>query len=380
MKRKQSIMKKNKNVKKTKKNTKNTKNNTKIMSGGGKLNFCTYDAVSTSKNGLGSSGSLGSGSLGSGSLDYSGIINVDNTCFMNATIQMLWSIPEIRKDILGLDTLKMASQRSSDQITAARCLHDIFNFFKNNKNSNKYYNNKNICETLRGIFNQYEDINTQEDAGEFLINVIFKCFSNNKKNKFLNIEKYFKFQIEYIVKCVDPSSNRNIKNRVEQSSTLLLTLDKNSNTIKTLIDNICKTETTSEENYVDMCNDPSGKNTEGKGPANLSVKYMSFSSNLIINLGRYTVNKKTQAVSKLNYSITPDNPLQIGSDSFQLKGCICHDGGLGGGHYVYLVFDDKGKPIKYISDDNVSNIDPKNTDHLTRGYLYYYRKIQKYKK
>ena len=382
-------MKKNKNDNKTKKNiNKNTENNNKLntMNGGGNLNFCTYNAVSrisgTSKSDKSNKSNKSSKSSKSSkstatrsSTGYSGIKNVGNTCFMNVAIQMLWSIPEIRKEILELDDKILSSKKKTPEIIIARYLHDIFNFFKQNKKTNKYYDNEKRLQTIRGFYRTFEDNkNTQEDSTEFLLKIIFKYFSLN--NKFLNIEKYFKFNSTYKKKCLY-NKDYKIKDITNQSYKLELNLHntRQNNTIGLLIKYYCDEPVSDDpDDYFNECND---KNGNKKGPLKKNIVLDTFSDNLIINLVRNGFNKNTKKQFKLSDSIKPDNPLQIGSDSFQLKGCICHDGETNSGHYVYLVFDDKGKPIKYISDSRVYDIDPKNTDHLKRGYLYYYRKIKK---
>ena len=432
MKRKQSIMKKNKNDNKTKKNIKkNTKNNNKLntMNGGGNLNFCTYDFVSSSgsfsKKSLVSSGISGASSTSgkstlvssgstsgstSGKLGYSGIDNINNTCFMNAPIQMLWSIPEIRDEILKLTEERIAEYRKYTnkvintinntkeknnitnyleiQINIAVCLNNIFYFFENNKNSKKYYEDEEFLGFLRDIYSLNRE---QEDASEYLTNVIFVYFSKiyipNSNNKYLKplIDISCIYKETSKINCTYPIPNHKKNDKEIYTEILNLEISKNTKTIKDCINIYRKVEnfptkstTTGEPNYLPECfiseYDVIQRDNKNKilnmGPGTKQLILSNFSNNLIINFKRFNDKNK-----KLNYSIIPDNPLKIGSDSFQLKGCICHDGGPAGGHYVYIVFDDNGKPIKYISDSSVSDIDPKNTDHLKRGYLYYYRKI-----
>ena len=416
-------MKKNKNDNKTKKNinnnTKNNNNKLNTMNGGGNLNFCTYDVVSSSgsisKKSLVSSGisstSVSSGLSTSGSLNYSGIDNINNTCFMNAPIQMLWSIPEIRDEILGLTEERIAEYRKDTnkvikninntkdkndithyleiQINIAVCLNNIFNFFEDNKNPKKYYKDKEFLAYLRDIYSLNRK---QEDASEYLTNVIFVYFSKiyipNSNNKYLKplIDISCIYKETSKINCTYPIPKHTRNDKEIYTEILNLPISTNTKTIKDCIDTYCKVEkfptkstTPGSPNYIKGClmkeNDVIEHDNKGnilnEGPGTKKLILSHFSNNLIINFKRFNNNKK------LNYKIKPNKPLHIGSDSFQLKGCIVHSGGTGGGHYVYLVFDDNGDPVKYISDSSVSDKDSSYTDYLQNGYLYYYRKIQK---
>ena len=108
----------------------------------------------------------------------------------------------------------------------------------------------------------------------------------------------------------------------------------------------------------------------------LQIEFTENTTNLIIKLKRFTSSNR-----KINTHITPEVILDFNTIDlehpqdvlFILQGCIIHLGStMRSGHYVYLVFDDSGKPQFIMSDSSITDVDD---TYLTDGYIYYYRRI-----
>ena len=99
---------------------------------------------------------------------------------------------------------------------------------------------------------------------------------------------------------------------------------------------------------------------------------------LIVTLKRYTLNSgKTTIISKkidVSEKIIINKDIEYGKKyEFKLRGVICKTGSAGGGHYVYISYED-GKKILY--DDAAPPTDFTNQHDMTiLGYVFLYEKV-----
>ena len=373
------------NKKHTKKNTKkNKKYKIRNMKGGSK-NFCNI--ISKYNNEINKQ------------INYNGIININNSCYMNSVIQMLWTIPEIRYQILNyvedttLNPTSAIQNILNTQKKIVEYLKNIFDFF--NDTNNDIYINDNNLKILRNLFTiDYE----QHDAEEFFSNIITGKFILEKINgilifpiidlncKFIETSKLIcDFPIPGHIRSPDANND---------SYMLQLPIDEiNNKKIKDYINKYCSvermpTETIDvngkkiiEENNISECLNNTGDVEDldmkkNKGPGTKQLFLSDFSNNLIIQIKRFDTKVPIPFTGAKNDSIViPDKELEINNTKFKLKGCVVHLGNNGAGHYVYVIFGDNGEPIKEISDSQVLDINNLYTNYLRNGYIYYYRKI-----
>ena len=114
------------------------------------------------------------------------------------------------------------------------------------------------------------------------------------------------------------------------------------------------------------------------------LKFYPEQKYLIIQLKRFKNDlSKLSKLSKITTSIDIENseiPANDGtSDVFQILGCICHSGSLTGGHYTYASFKD-GKPDKYYNDNAVSDLDTDTKESLKKAcYVLLFERVTKEK-
>jgi len=336
-------------------------------------------------------------------LFYTGIANVGNTCYMNATLQMLWSIPEIREEILSKTQQNILEDNSYKSIILY-ILNTIFTVFNSKTKEDDNYYGKNekdklaqkqklnkddiVLKSLKRLnlssieVKRYIKNYTQQDAQEYLNYLLdLLCDSDDfsKKCNFIDLNQYIKYDEESTTTCLYREKLGEEKSVKMETVALILQLslskiDPKNNNISYLIKQYQEIEQLTLLEYLNRCFE-TPNNPGAKGPANKQILIKNLSNNLIIQLKRFVKSidgdDNFLADTKIRTSINPDPTIQIDSIIFKLQGCIIHTGGTKGGHYVYLVFDDNGNPA-FIMDDSRKR-EP-DTTYLTNGYIYYYRR------
>jgi len=364
-------------------------------------------------------------------LVYTGIQNLGATCYINATIQMLWSIPEIRTYILSLNYIDIVN--SAHTSYANKILLSLTAIFQSFNGSMKthygadYNTNRPVREILQNLSsvihyndknkNPEPDISTHQDEFEFLV-ILFKILETIN----INLSNYLNINIQTIKKCYFPIKDYDEPQAKAEPYTFLdletydiytdeyikeiierFKAHKNHNyfkplkeykylsdykkptefTIQILLDNYQKYEIMNDpDSYLSNClNEDKAKplknlNRKGTeqeyfniGPGYRYKTIKSLSNNLVIFLKRFEYDINGQPRKKID-RITPNKTLNINDIVFKLQGCIISlSNTMQSGHYVYLVFDDNGNPA-FIMDDSRKR-DP-DTTYLTHGYIYYY--------
>lgn len=245
-----------------------------------------------------------------------GLINIGNTCFMNAALQMLFSNEDIRK-----------IAKNNEEIAI------IINAYNNASQYNPI-KMKNIIACYNNIFKGL----TQQDSFEFIV-YFFEALIQD--NKYIQTMVYQKFGTvtSISVKCKQCNY---VSKHNENDLFLNLPMPMNeSNDLNTIYRNYKEPELLHGNNMYkcDKCN----KYVD----AVKKIITSEWKNNLIIILKRFN-NKMKKNNSKISI------PLQWRHD-YELQGGIIHMGNYNGGHYIYY---GRERNAWYLANDSsISNID-----------------------
>jgi len=293
-----------------------------------------------------------------------GLNNIGNTCFFNATLQLLYQCTILNKLLL--------SNKFQGTI-----INEYNNFIKLYSSSEKSTITPfSIIRTISLNLNRYGS--SQEDSDQYLSYIIDTLIEelnlfitkNNiqdniitNKNITLNtlINNIFTLKIKKIIKC---QSCNNESITMEKDNKLYLSFNKthtDCNLDNLLIYNMNETLDANNQYKCDKCNQFSC--------ASINKKILSYPKYLIIALKRYT-----NTNNKINDKVNIDYNLEFENNKYELRGFVYHSGITAGGHYVYYGY--KNKEWYLFNDSQVSKINQSSIDELKlTGYIYLYSKI-----
>jgi len=363
---------------------------------------------STSSGSSNSSSSTSSGSSNSSSNSYNflsvPINNPQNYCYQASVFQLLFSIDIIRNESSNYKTYANINNN----------VFDILNEMNINKKTGQVINKKNIQDNLANKF--FGNINKQEDASQFLLN-IFNNFENIDKindeitfydatysfcEKNINI-KYSDLMNKpngltndvkkiYSSKSNITSSERNILMNIEESkyknfgylfhingilSSRIFILSITDNNAywsieKLLNESVDEIDPSSEISNIKYNHPDCEKITRKiflKIPDKLN--YICFQKRL--------VEKENNS-----YNFLTCKNLTINNVRFELRGYISHFGILRfeygqisakSGHYVYISIENN-KQVLYNDARKPQYIDDNDNSYISRGYVFLYKRVR----
>jgi endonuclease/exonuclease/phosphatase family metal-dependent hydrolase len=322
--------------------------------------------------------------------------NGKNQCYMNSSIQFLYSIPELRDCLKNINPTELNLQpnangicRKDDDVKKNKetigALKLIFENLEKQSTEPLEIGNLKIndldvytiliCNLNFGIYNV-------EDASEFLVNIItpFECYYDNKYIKTF-IDTLLFNQIK-ITNCDNNMKSINDKKLEEFNPEPLLrpyekiiSIDLNNitthTTIQALINNYQQTKEIEKGDQVQF---RSCRNLDGTFGNNISDKFklenMKDQKYYIISLKRFDSDN-----NKINTPVKINKIISINNINFQIEGCILHSGGTGGGHYTYAIYKN-GEPLGIMNDSSIDEINEtyKSTSEVA-GYVFLYKII-----
>jgi ubiquitin C-terminal hydrolase len=339
---------------------------------------------------------------------YCPLTNLGNSCYMNALIQMLYSIQELRDffQTLGLKSIRkdnihnigplidstgtltntFVDRITPDEqdriiriITALRALFQTLHKKKGrvvNIETDVKIDTTNVYSIFLSLIRNTGIKGAQNDPGDILANIIesFEYFTPIK-----SIYRQFNLTMTQIYRC-ENSDNTITQIPSTNFDTLIpfvLPLEKNiATTIQTLINDYISSNGINDRSENIECNGP---NRSGYNLGSIQTLHtVNETKYILIQLKRFftdqdPIRKVQTGSSKLNNKITPDPIIIIDSKRFQLKGCICHGGALNGGHYWYILCNN-GIPYLELNDANPVRKVPSNYDLTVNGYFYLYER------
>jgi ubiquitin C-terminal hydrolase len=307
-----------------------------------------------------------------------GIPNYGNTCFMNSALQFLYDIDDFKDFILN---------KENDN------LQFIFRFISGNLNVN------NIEINIKSFWGNRFHIKQQDDAHTFLDYIIDKYLitnlpTENYKSEYLslvykplgNIElQIYKTILFYITRnkykvihkydgsILNLSSINYFKNpRYELLTSLTLSQSEIKNIDKSINNKIknFKIEKKNNKVFID-CSINREIIKIKKQPSNYNIFIEKIIR--IPNDNKYLIilirpnNKKPH-----QQKMIINNFVEIDNKKYKLFSAILHNGAIGGGHYIYALYNNN-KPL-YYNDSSVGLTNSSNMTFEYNAYILLYKK------
>ena len=279
-----------------------------------------------------------------------GLLNIGNTCYLNAGLQML---------VQNKDLCKLVLQFSDYSNILKQIANFIIEYYSTeNKKAITTNEIKELMESRAEVFMGFQ----QQDSTEFIIFFLDIIDEEIKKLKNDNmIHQYFGVETNTRTKCKIREC-LNISIRKEINNFLLLDLEPEFKTLDDAYRNFKSSERMEDDNmyYCDKCNE--------KRIASKRYSVEKWPSHLFIWLKRFK--QVGNRYSKMNQAL--DIPLEWRND-MKLKGAVIHFGNINGGHYVYV---GKNNDNWYLCDDSsIAEIpDTQLNKFLCNAYWLYYIK------
>ncbi len=309
------------------------------------------------------------------------IENQKNQCYMNASIQLLFSISSLRNTLKEVDmnTLK-ESGCPEDTFLIIGALKSLFEVFEQNLGSDTVidfdeirFEDKTVYKILLGKLRAKR----QEDPAEFLFSSILTKIQFLYKNELIKkLLETLSFKENDLIECGEEKivKKRDIYSLDKFSLVLNLKINfkKPQKTIEDVIKYYQEYESI-EGARAEVCE--SEKNPKGFfNRKRLEIEILPTTEYLILNLARNIYDLKKDKTLKNSETIRNYNVITVNQTSFLLVGCISHIGkSATSGHYVYSVF--KNGKIVFTLDDSKKTHDITESFIADNGFVFLYKKI-----
>ena len=340
--------------------------------------------------------------------NINGFINLGNTCYLNSTLQIIFSIKEIQQyfvekkflDELNTNLKKVDFKKNINVKNNILFIQNFYTLIRDYcQNNNKTITPQKLLKSIQSLNNDFEGFN-QHDSQEILLLILDIIHENLKydidinyqgtpKNdtdklviesidalsKILNykysiVNELFFGMYYYQYKSIEKNSlDMIVSKKFEHFNNL--TLEFNGNNLIENLDIFFKNELLDTELYHDE--------SKKKYKVSKNIKIVNSPKYLFITLKKYNnFNKKhnnqyTFPLFNLDFS-----KYCLGYDQYEcnydLLGAICHQGNLDYGHYYTIL--NNNNTWYTLNDDNISifNIE-KNKDRLYNdAYVLLYMK------
>jgi ubiquitin C-terminal hydrolase len=299
-----------------------------------------------------------------------GLENVGNSCYLNASMQALFALKPFRDQIL--------KEPNKDNLRGE--LSELFSKMSKHNGvriemKNHYGTIKQKLEINANPFAKQMD-KTQQDAEEFLTAILDTITANDKTDTIAKETKnILQFSFKESRKCAKCAYTTN----KEGTMNILQIPIANKPLVDCINDIKSETMTGTEQ---PTCEQEVDSAQCGKNDARKEVRLITLPRVLIVQLKRFTWDKKNERAKKIFDNVTYEDTLKIPSEicanprivkTYKLKAVVDHNGSCMGGHYTATVFDESNKKW-YICSDSTTSLNNKNGSfsHSENAYILMY--------
>jgi len=295
-----------------------------------------------------------------------GLTNLGNTCFYNATLNCLLRCKMLinkLKDYKQVDEV-LADGNKKEKPVSQKLLKYLQITIED------YYikDYVEIGPTL--LFRSYRNMNPSyisgtQDCALQCLTYFIDNFIDASKIEDIHIAELFDCGLKSEITC-PLCQNKTVSNAPEKIITLPI---KGQKTFESSMNLFLSDEKLDDDNKYncEKCN--LKVNANKKLIINKTPEYLFFALKRFEY--EYIKERDMTRVSKITDEITMPNNTTINGIVYELKGCIFHLGGIGGGHYIYYhKFDNQWVEFNDSIVCNENNIDKV----INKGYVYLYER------
>jgi len=278
-------------------------------------------------------------------LDNSG----GNACYINASLQLIASMPDIKYGIVNLDSTDASAMQVSKYFT---------------KFVNASVNGIESIDISHRLCPAFQYTGAQDDSADFLERIL---------GYYPDISQTYLIKEQKYLKC-DSAQNYTPGETINPLYFLSLYVNDASSIQGSINKYMDPVDVDDLQIGGIQCLPPS----TGKFKQQLIIP--DENKYIIIRLKRYTQGSRR----KLKTIIIPDDIIDISNNTYILSGCIVHSGDtIDGGHYVYNKYTEStnNNKILYTYNDRIVSEFPKNAEYSNRdyistnGYVFLYRRL-----
>ena len=276
-----------------------------------------------------------------------GLNNIGNTCYLNASLQML---------LLNTDFCNLILNYNGSTSDILNTISDfIINYYTSNLESITPDIIKNIVEKKYKIFNG----NQQQDSNDFiccLFDIISDEINKINPNNNNNLYNIFGFELESRIKC---KLSNCLYSNITNVNELILNLEVKKS-LEESFKSFKSRELISNDYKCEKCNI--------KLLASKRLNITNYSKNLLICLKRFN------CINEICNKIIDNMEIPLIFNNYELCGAIIHSGSYRSGHYIYIGISNN---IWYIFNDNyISELKTNLQNELSNAYFLYYKIIE----
>jgi hypothetical protein len=281
-----------------------------------------------------------------------GIVNTGVSCYANAAIQMLYSLPFYRKYYTEINENEINKNEINKNGPNYRTINNLFKAINTAANKSSIDTNESNCILTEGL-------NGQQDSSEYLM--YHKEYIFNDVNKYISEKKYL---------CLN--SNEWKDTSPNETHYVNISIKQKSENIKDCLEDYMH-EIYDSESYPSSERCKTDTDTIGNIKEEI-INIIPTKENryLFFMLSRYD-----SSLNKITQLIKPNEKLLVNNIEYTLSGLVVHPetkkkseekSSIGSGHYIYIHCDNEGSYNTLYDDDSIVDI----KKHIQNENIQYY--------